>query len=103
MYAIIETGSRQYWVTPGETLRVDKLEAQKGKEITFNALWAVGDAKEGQEPQISRKASVVAEVLTESKGPKILVFKKRTKKAYKKMLGHRQHMTDIKIKSISLN
>lgn len=102
MYAIIESGSRQYWVTPGETIRVEKLEAEKGKEITFAALWAA-DAKEGQEPQVSRKASVVAEVVAQSKGPKILVFKKRQKKAYKKMLGHRQHMTDIKIKSISLN
>ena len=103
MYAIIETGSRQYWVTPGETIRVEKLEAEAGKEITLQALWAVGDAKQGQEPQVSRKASVVVEVVGATKGPKILVFRKKTKKAYKKMLGHRQQMMDLKVKSISLN
>ena len=103
MYAIIETGSRQYWVTPGETIRVEKLEAEAGKEITLQALWAVGDAKQGQEPQVSRKASVVVEVVGPTKGPKILVFRKKTKKAYKKMLGHRQQMIDLKVKSISLN
>ena len=103
MYAIIETGGKQYWVVLGERVKIEKLKAEKGQEITFNALWAVGDAKDGQEPQTSRKASVVAEVVTQTRGPKILVFKKRTKKAYKKMIGHRQDLTDIKIKSISLN
>jgi large subunit ribosomal protein L21 len=103
MYAIIETGGKQFWVTPGETIRVEKLKAEKGQELTFKALWAVGDAKEGQEPAVSREAKVVVEVARQDRGPKILVFKKRTKKAYKKMQGHRQDLTDIKIKSISLN
>jgi large subunit ribosomal protein L21 len=98
MYAIIETGGRQFWVSPGETIRVEKLEAEKGKELTFNALWAVDDAQ-----KTSRKASVTAEVVKQDRGPKILVFKKRQKKAYKKMRGHRQWLTDIKIKSISIN
>ena len=103
MYAIIETGGRQFWVTPGETIRVEKLKVEKGQEVTFDALWAVGDAKEGQEPKSSREAKVVAEVTKQDRGPKILVFKKRTKKAYKKMRGHRQDLTDITIKSISIN
>lgn len=90
-------------MTPGETIRVEKLSAEAGKEVTFTALWAVGDAKEGQQPQVSRKASVVAEVVGPAKGPKIIVFKRRQKKAYKKMAGHRQQMMDVKIKSISLN
>ena len=103
MYAIIETGGKQFWVTPGETIRVEKLKAEAGQELTFKALWAVGDAKEGQEPKTSREAQVVAEVARQDRGPKILVFKKRTKKAYKKMQGHRQWLTDITIKSISIN
>lgn len=103
MYAIIETGGKQYWVTPDETIRVDKLEAEAGKELTFKALWAVGDAKEGQEPQVSREAKVTVEVARQDRGPKVLVFKKRTKKAYKKMQGHRQYLTDLKIKAISFN
>ena len=103
MYAIIETGGKQYWVTPGETLQVEKLDAKAGQEVTFKALWAVGDAKEGQEPSVSREAKVVAEVGGERKGPKIIVFKKRSKKAYKKTQGHRQHLIDLRIKTISLN
>ena len=103
MYAIIETGGRQFWVTPGETLRVEKLEGQDGKEVKFPALWAVGDAKEGQEPQSSRKATVTAEIRGQVQGPKILVFKRRQKKAYKKLQGHRQKLTSLQIKSISLN
>ena len=103
MYAIIETGGKQFWVTPGETIRVEKLDAEAGQELTFKALWAVGDAKEGQEPQTSREAKVVAEVAGEAKGPKILVFKRRQKKAYKKMRGHRQQLVDLTIKSISFN
>ncbi len=103
MYAIIETGGKQFWVTPGETIRVEKLEAEAGKEVTFNALWAVGDAKEGQEASSSRSGKVVAEVLGQERGPKIIVFKRRQKKAYKKTQGHRQNLTDLRIKSISLN
>jgi large subunit ribosomal protein L21 len=103
MYAIIETGGRQFWVTPGETVRVEKLKVEAGKEVTLKALWAVGDAKEGQEPQVSRQATVVATVARQDRGPKIIVFKKRTKKAYKKTQGHRQWLTDLVIKSISFN
>ncbi len=98
MYAIIETGGRQFWVSPGETIRVEKLEAKEGQEMKFNALWAVDDAQKS-----SRKASVTAEVVAQDRGPKIIVFKKRQKKAYKKTRGHRQWLTDLKIKSISIN
>lgn len=103
MYAIIETGGKQFWVTPGETIRIEKLEAAPGQEVSFDALWAVGDSQEGQEAPVSRQAKVVAEVLSQVQGPKILVFKKRSKKAYKKMQGHRQVLTALKIKGISFN
>ena len=103
MYAIIETGGKQYWVIPGETIKVEKLEAEKGAKLTFKALWAVGDAKEGQEPAYSQAAKVEASVVAQDRGPKIIVFKKRTKKAYKKKQGHRQWLTEIKIENISLN
>jgi large subunit ribosomal protein L21 len=103
MYAIIETGGRQYWVVPGETIKVDKLEAEAGAKLTFDALWAVADAKEGQEPAYSRSAKVTATVLKQGRGPKIIVFKKRTKKAYKKTKGHRQWLTELKIENVSLN
>lgn len=103
MYAIIETGGRQFWVVPGETIQVEKLEAEKGQELTFDALWAVAEGKDGAEPVASRKAKVVAEVIGARKGPKLIVFKRRQKKAYKKMQGHRQNLTDLRIKTISFN
>ncbi len=103
MYAIIETGGKQLWVIPGETVKVEKLEVKEGETLTFNALWAVGDAPEGQEPASTRAALVTATVVKQGRGPKIIVFKKRTKKAYKKTQGHRQWLTDLTIKSISLN
>jgi large subunit ribosomal protein L21 len=103
MYAIIEQGGHQFWVTPGETIRVEKIEVEKGTEITIPALWAVPDAQGAKTAEASRKASVVAEVLNQDRGPRIIVFKKRTKKAYKKTHGHRQYLTEIKIKSISFN
>ena len=103
MYAIIETGGKQYWVVPGETLRIEKIEAQPGQEVTFPALWAAADASEGKEPETSRGGKVTAEVLKQDRGAKILVFKRRQKKAYKRLKGHRQYLTDIRVKSISLN
>lgn len=103
MYAIIETGGKQFWVTPGETIRVEKLQAEAGQELTFKALWAVSDAKEGQATSVSREATVKATVKGAAQGPKIIVFKKRSKKAYKKTQGHRQQLTDLEIKTISFN
>ena len=103
MYAIIETGGKQLWVVPGETVKVEKIDAEPGKTLEFKALWAVGDAKDGQEPSYSRSAKVTATVVRQGRAPKILVFKKRTKKAYKKMRGHRQWLTALKIENISLN
>ncbi len=103
MYAIIETGGKQLWVVPGETVKVEKLEVKEGATLTFDALWAVGDAPEGQAPSSTRTAKVTATVVKQGRGPKIIVFKKRTKKAYKKTQGHRQWLTSIKIENISLN
>ncbi|MBI5624579.1 MAG: 50S ribosomal protein L21 [Elusimicrobia bacterium] len=103
MYAIIETGGRQYWVQPGETLRVEKLEVEPGKEISLPTLWAVGDAETGSTPAICRGGKVMAEVVRNLRGPRLIVFKRRTKKAYKKMHGHRQHLTEIRIKTIAVD
>lgn len=100
MYAIIETGGRQYWVIPGETLRVEKLEAKEGETVTLKALWA---AEEGKEGNSSQKATVTAEIVHQLRDPKIIIFKKRPKSKYSRKAGHRQSKTEIKIKQISLN
>jgi len=102
MYAIIETGGKQHWVVPGEILQVEKLPAKEGEDITFTALWsASGEVKENH--KANNNAKVVATVLRHIKGPKIIVFKKRVKKAYEKSKGHRQELTEIKIKEIQLS
>lgn len=102
MYAIIETGGKQYWVIPGEILQVEKLCAKEGEDITFKALWSASKTEETA-PKADKNAKVVATVLKHLKGPKIIVFKKRTKKAYEKSRGHRQELSEIKIKDIQLS
>jgi large subunit ribosomal protein L21 len=95
MYAIIETGSKQYRVSPGTLLKVEKLEGAKGQEITFKALWSSKDEAGG-----ARGGSVKAEIVRHLRGPKIIVFKKRPKKGTKKTQGHRQDLTEIRVKEI---
>lgn len=101
MYAIVQSGSKQYRVEPGSIVRVEKLAADLGKEVTFPALWVVSEGEPSPSGK-SLKAKVVAEVLRHLRAPKVLVFKKRSKKGYKKLQGHRQWLTELRIKEISL-
>ncbi len=102
MYAIIETGGKQYWVKEGERVTVERVDKPEGADISFNALWAGADANENKAPA-SSKAVVKAKVLSHRRGPKILVFKRRPKKAYKRLHGHRQELSDILITAVSAN
>ena len=95
MYAIIKTGGKQYWVRQGEVLQVEKINAQVGDDIEIETLWAKG---EGLKPSFNAK--VIATVLRHLKGDKVIVFKKKSKKAYEKAKGHRQNLTEIRIKEI---
>lgn len=101
MYAVIQTGGKQYRVEEGNTIRVEKLETENGKEIILDKVLLIGD---GDKVTIGRPviegAKVTADIVCQMKAPKIIVFKKRSKKGYKKTQGHRQNMTEIKIKSI---
>ena len=103
MYAIIETGGKQFWVVPGETIRVEKLDVKEGAEMTLKALWAAGDTAAGGDTSALPSAKVKVEVVRHLRGPRVIVFKKRVKKAYQKWQGHRQDLTEIRIKEISLN
>ncbi len=103
MYAIIETGGKQFWVTPGEVIRVEKLEAKEGSELKLKALWAAGEPGQGGDSKKLPSAEVTVQVVKQLRAPKVIVFKKRTKKAYQKTQGHRQDLTEIRIKEISLN
>jgi len=102
MYAIIETGGKQYWVVPGEILQVEKLTDKEGSEVTFKALWSAS-LEESATVAKSPSAKVTARIIRHLKGPKIIVFRKKTKKAYEKGSGHRQELTEIEVKDIQLS
>ncbi len=101
MYAVIKTGGKQYRVAEGQTLRVEKLPGTKGDKVTFNEVLLVG----GDSPKIGQPlvkgASVAAEITGQDRGPKIVVFKFRRRKNYRRKNGHRQPYTALKITGIT--
>lgn len=101
MYAVVRDRGAQYRVEEGQTLDVALMDAEPGVEITFDEVLLVGgagDPKVGT-PLIGN-ASVVAEVVGEARGEKIIVFKYRNKKRYRRRTGHRQDYTRLTIKEI---
>ena len=104
MYAIIETGGKQYRVASGETISVEKLDAEAGKEVVFDKVLAVkGDDKDALwgGPYVAG-ARVTAEVLGDSKANKVLIFKQKARKGMRKLRGHRQPFTKVKVKEIEI-
>lgn len=101
MYAVIKTGGKQYKVAPGDMLRVEKLEAKKGDTIELNEVYLVadGDTVNVGKPTVAN-AKVTAEVLGDGRGEKLLIFKHRRRKGYRKTIGHRQDFTTLKVKEI---
>ncbi|WP_263367083.1 50S ribosomal protein L21 [Edaphobacter bradus] len=98
MYAVIRTGGKQYRVAPGDTLKIETTAHQEGN-VEFSDVLAVSGA-EGQFESDLKGAKVTATVLGEGRGDKILVFKLKRKKQYKKMQGHRQDYVEVKINEI---
>lgn len=101
MYAVIRTGGKQYRVAPGDVLKVEKLEHQDGA-VEFSDILAISGEAGSFEPSLEG-AKVTGTVLGQGRGDKILVFKFKRKKQYKRMQGHRQSFTEIKIGEISVN
>src|SRR3989344_2156708 len=103
MYAIIQTGSKQYRVEKGNRLRVEKLPHEQGKDFEIPEVLLV--AGNGAGAKIGRPyvegSKVTATVVEHLRGPKLIIFKKRSKKGYKKKLGHRQELTEIEIKEVA--
>lgn len=101
MYAILETGGKQYRVAEGESCRVEKLPVEVGEEIAFDQVLVVG---EGEELQVGNPtvpgASVRARVKAHGKGRKIIVYKYKAKKNYRRKQGHRQPYTELYIEKI---
>ncbi len=101
MYAVIRTGGKQYRVAPGDTLKVERTAHENGT-IEFSDVLAFS-GEEGKFASDLDGAKVTAQVLGEGRGDKILVFKLKRKKQYKKMQGHRQNFVEVKINEILVN
>jgi large subunit ribosomal protein L21 len=101
MYAVIRTGGKQYLVSPGETLKLERI-AHENETVEFTDVLAVS-AEAGKFESDLAGAKVTATVLGEGRGAKILVFKLKRKKQYKKMQGHRQNFVEVKINEILVN
>ena len=101
MYAIIETGGKQYKVEQGDVVFVEKLGVEEGETVTFDKVLVVGgdDVKVGT-PYVDG-ASVEASVVKNGKDKKIIVYKYKSKKGYHKKQGHRQPYTKVEIKAIN--
>ena len=102
MHAIIVTGGKQYKVTQGDILYVEKLPSEAGDTVTFDQVLAVIDGEKATfgQPTVSG-ASVQAKVVKNGKGKKVIVFKYKPKKNYKRKQGHRQPYTKIEITKVN--
>lgn len=100
MYAVIETGGKQYRVQKGERLRIEKLEAESGTQVSFPVLLlADGENVKVGKPTVAG-ATVTATVQGAEKGEKLLIFKYRRRKGYRRKTGHRQQYTSVLIQDI---
>ena len=102
MYAVIKTGGKQYKVAVGETLKVERLTADIGQDITLGDVLAVGSGADlvTGSPLVSG-ASVVASVVSHGRRDKVRIFKMRKRKHYQKRQGHRQSFTEIRISAVN--
>ena len=101
MYAVLETGSKQYRVATGDTLEIERLAVEAGKPFTFDRVLLVNnDGKLTVGSPTVSGASVLADVVAHKRGEKKLTFKMKRRKGYHKTIGHRQELTIVKIKEI---
>jgi len=98
-YAVIKTGGKQFVVEKGSTIRIPSIEAEAGKSIELEALLSAGDGGKADAPVIGA-VKVSATVVDHGRGAKIVIFKKKRRKHYKRKQGHRQGYTTITIDSI---
>ena len=102
MYAVLETGSKQYRVATGDTVEIERLEAEAGKPVTFNRVLLVNnDGKLSVGSPTVAAASVTADVIAHKRGEKKIAFKMKRRKGYHRTVGHRQELTVVKITGIN--
>ena len=101
MYAVIKTGGKQYRVQEGDLLRIEKLDAEVGKKVTFDDVLMFGEGADIKAGSDAAKAKVSAVVTDAGRGQKIVVFKKRRRKNYRLTKGHRQDFTQVRITEVA--
>jgi large subunit ribosomal protein L21 len=103
MYAVLETGSKQYRVATGDTLEIERLPTEAGQSVTFDRVLLVN--RDGQvsvgAPTVAG-ATVVGDVVEHKRGPKLIAWKMKRRKGYHRKVGHRQELTVVRIKEIKL-
>jgi large subunit ribosomal protein L21 len=103
MYAVFETGSKQYRVRAGDTLQVERLAVEAGQQASFDRVLLVSnEGKVSVGAPVVPSASVVADVVAHIRGDKKIAYKMRRRKGYRKTIGHRQELTVLKIKEIKV-
>ncbi len=101
MLAVIKTGGKQYLVTPGDKIKIEKIAKKEGSEISFNEVLLLEKNKKIEigNPLV-KGAKVVGKIISQGKGKKVIIFKYKAKTRYKKKAGHRQPYTEVEITKI---
>ena len=102
MYAVVKTGGKQYRVTKDDTILVEKLDADEGQTVTLSDVMLLGDGdKVTVGTPVIADASVEAQVVSQTRGPKIIIFRRKRRKNHRRTQGHRQDLTLLKITDIN--
>lgn len=102
MFAVIKTGGKQYLVQPGDKITIEKLEAKEGETVTFPEVLLLENGKKADiGAPLVKGAKVEGRVVKHGKGEKVIIFKYKSKKRYKRKIGHRQTFTQVEITSIA--
>ncbi|MDX1647800.1 MAG: 50S ribosomal protein L21 [Longimicrobiales bacterium] len=104
MYAVFKTGGKQFRAEPGARIRIPSLELDPGESVTFDEVLLTGDDEENVQvgTPVVEGASVKAEVIRHGRGDKVIVFKRKRRKGYRRKQGHRQNFTEIKVEEVAL-
>ena len=102
MYAVIRTGGKQYTVSPGDVVAIEKIPGEQGDKVNMTDVLLVDDGKEVKvgRPLVAG-AAVTLEIVQQAKGPKLIIFKKTRRQGHQKKKGHRQQLTKVLVKEIS--
>jgi large subunit ribosomal protein L21 len=100
MYAVIKTGGKQYRVAADELVTIEKLAGDAGSKVEFTEVLMLGGSGDPKLGDALKGAKVIAEVVEQSRAPKVIAFKKRRRKNSRRKRGHRQHQTVVRIKEI---